>query len=381
MEVYAPNSFSVVGYAVAVVGVTLALGFWIARRQPVGTTRLIAWTLLPLAVATANVISTDEPAGFRMLILVASGLFAMKAVVAVESRRGGMPALTFGRWLACSAAWFGMRPQLFALRRRPQTKAKEFFLRGLSRTAVGFVLAALASVAWNLLDSRLLSSILLLAGISLILHFAIINIVSAAWRVVGFDCRPLFRAPILSESFSEFWGRRWNLAFSEMTSIALYKPLGGILGRPGALVAAFLFSGLLHEMAISTPGPRRFRRASPLLRSARACGPDRTQTRTTRPRHRWLCRQAVDDRLGGHPAAAALSPAVSARSDLAAPGRVVESSCVSRLRRLRRSRARWTGTAPSRWSETTSSENEDEWLLLFSPTPTSPPPPRRRFPP
>ena len=66
-------------------------------------------------------------------------------------------------------------------------------------------------------------------------------------------CRAVFVAPHRSESLGEFWSRRWNLAFSEMTSSAVYRPLAARAGRGVALAAAFLLSGLLHEMAISLP--------------------------------------------------------------------------------------------------------------------------------
>jgi D-alanyl-lipoteichoic acid acyltransferase DltB (MBOAT superfamily) len=67
------------------------------------------------------------------------------------------------------------------------------------------------------------------------------------------DVHALFRAPLLSRSLAEFWGRRWNLAFSEMTATGVYRPLSAAVGKPPALVVAFLFSGLLHELAISLP--------------------------------------------------------------------------------------------------------------------------------
>ena len=51
----------------------------------------------------------------------------------------------------------------------------------------------------------------------------------------------------------DFWSRRWNLAFSEMTALGVYRPLSGNIGRKAATVAAFLASGLLHELAISLP--------------------------------------------------------------------------------------------------------------------------------
>src|SRR5207237_10088203 len=60
-------------------------------------------------------------------------------------------------------------------------------------------------------------------------------------------------APLRSPSLAEFWGRRWNLAFSQMTALAVYQPLVRGYRRGPALAASFLSSGLLHELAISVP--------------------------------------------------------------------------------------------------------------------------------
>jgi alginate O-acetyltransferase complex protein AlgI len=87
----------------------------------------------------------------------------------------------------------------------------------------------------------------------LILHFAFFNALVALWRRLGVDVRPLWRAPLKARSLSEFWAKRWNLAFSEMTTLALYRPLGRVFGRRSATVAAFVASGLMHELAISVP--------------------------------------------------------------------------------------------------------------------------------
>ena len=59
--------------------------------------------------------------------------------------------------------------------------------------------------------------------------------------------------PFDRQTSREFWGRRWNAAFSEMTAIAIYQPLVRVAGRGPALAASFLGSGLLHELAISVP--------------------------------------------------------------------------------------------------------------------------------
>jgi D-alanyl-lipoteichoic acid acyltransferase DltB (MBOAT superfamily) len=112
---------------------------------------------------------------------------------------------------------------------------------------------ALARLAWVGTGSRLLATALLLPGLSLMLHFGAFNLLAGAWRCAGVDCTPLFLAPLRSKSLGEFWGRRWNLAFSQMTALAIYQPLVRRTGRRPALVASFLGSGLLHELAISVP--------------------------------------------------------------------------------------------------------------------------------
>jgi D-alanyl-lipoteichoic acid acyltransferase DltB (MBOAT superfamily) len=72
------------------------------------------------------------------------------------------------------------------------------------------------------------------------------------------DGPKLLLAPLRSRSLTEFWGRRWNLAFSEMTALGIYRPLEPRVGRPAAIVTAFFASGLLHEIAISLPVNRGF---------------------------------------------------------------------------------------------------------------------------
>ena len=125
---------------------------------------------------------------------------------------------------------------------------------------LGLVLGLLAWLVWHhgrppLSDEAacVLATVLLLPGLSLMLHFGIFNVLAGLWRLAGVDARPLFRAPLAARSLENFWSRRWNLAFSEMTALGIYRPLSGSLGRKAATVAAFLASGLLHELAISVP--------------------------------------------------------------------------------------------------------------------------------
>src|SRR5262249_36612774 len=140
----------------------------------------------------------------------------------------------------------------------PSPEVAQLFLGGSARLLGGIALVVMARLVWLITSSKLLATPPLLVGLSLIVHFGVFDVVTALWRWNGGDCPRLLRSPLRSTSLREFWGRRWNLAFSEMTAIAVYQPLVRIAGRGPALAASFVGSGLLHELAISVPVRRGY---------------------------------------------------------------------------------------------------------------------------
>ncbi len=257
MSAYTPSDPLIAWAGVALLAVTLALGLVIRRIASLPRARVAAWSLVILAFAGAERLTASEPAGFRMLGILGALLFGMKAVVSVEEAAAGK-TLSPLRWLAFAAAWPGMRPSLFAsLGARSQPGGLRLIGSGLVRLAVGAVLLLAARRVWAE-GYAVAATVLALPGLSLILHFGLCNILAGGWRLAGARCETLFRAPLRSRSLTEFWGRRWNLAFSEMTALGIYRPLLPRVGRPAATVAAFLASGLLHEIAISLPVNRGF---------------------------------------------------------------------------------------------------------------------------
>jgi alginate O-acetyltransferase complex protein AlgI len=189
-----------------------------------------------------------------MLALTSFALVAMKLVVLTEARVEGLSGLGFFRWIGFAAAWLGMNPRLFAEAvSRPLPGAGALLRRGLGFLVLGLCVLFAARCVWEATRSVWLATVLSLPGISFCIHFGLCNVLASAWRGLGVDCQPLFRAPLRAEALAEFWSKRWNLAFSEMTASAVYRPLGKRFGRTAALVAAFAVSGLLHELAISVP--------------------------------------------------------------------------------------------------------------------------------
>jgi alginate O-acetyltransferase complex protein AlgI len=254
MSGYSIHDAGVIIATVAVLAMVVAFGRVFERFALLYAARLAAWALVIGAVAYVERLTTDEPSGVRMLAIIAVLLLAMKAVVIVKARRLGSPILPLGWWLGFVLLWPGMRPGPFchpALASLPG--AGGVAANGVLRMIIGASLITLARLVWIWTGSRYLATVPLLLGISLIVHFGLFDLLAGAWRWAVVDCKPLFRSPLRSTSLGEFWGRRWNLAFSVMATLAIYQPLVRRAGRRVALGASFLGSGVLHELAISVP--------------------------------------------------------------------------------------------------------------------------------
>ena len=90
-------------------------------------------------------------------------------------------------------------------------------------------------------------------GIVMVLHFGIFHLLSCGWRQLRVDAKPLMHWPLAAVSVSEFWGRRWNTAFRDLTHRFLFRPLAAPLGGRWAICAGFVFSGAVHDFVISGP--------------------------------------------------------------------------------------------------------------------------------
>ncbi|MEA2563569.1 MAG: hypothetical protein QOH06_5073 [Acidobacteriota bacterium] len=258
MNAYLPSDPRVAWAGAALLVLTLALGFAISRIASPRLARVAAWSLVVLALIGVERLTADEPAGLRMLGIAGAVLYALKAVVSVEERFASGVTLSPLRWFAFAAGWPGMRPSLFAgLGTRSLPGGLQLMASGAVRLIAGALLFLTARLAWSE-GQAFLATALALPALSLILHFGIFNILAGVWRLLGARCDALFRAPLRSRSLTEFWGRRWNLAFSEMTALGIYRPLEPKVGRPAAMATAFLASGLMHEIAISLPVNRGF---------------------------------------------------------------------------------------------------------------------------
>lgn len=232
----------------------LVIGYVSPLIKDLRKARLSAWMIAIGTAVFSSLISSHQPPLIRMVIIVVLQLVSMKILVAIESYSGEQ-RLTPMQWASFTLGWFGMRPAPFEKLRSSSLPSARILWKGILRGVIGVFLLYLSLLLQNhsQVHKIFLSQLLLLAGLSLILHFGILNLCTAFWRSQGANVSELFQAPYKSKSLKEFWGKRWNIAFSEMTALIAYRPLKSKAGIEKALVISFLLSGLLHEVAISLP--------------------------------------------------------------------------------------------------------------------------------
>jgi len=230
------------------------VGYWFVRNTRIWQ----SWVLMVLSIYIVHIVFLGEHAIMRMLALIATTFTAMKVIATAESYKDKPQSLSFRAWAAFAIGWAGMRAQPFETLGQPALpEAWPKIKYGISRVLAGFVLILLAhqlaKLSINTYLLYLLITAVLLLAFSLILHFGLLSISAGMWRLSGVPTYYLFKTPAKSKTLNEFWSKRWNLAFSEMTSVAIFRPLKSKIGAAAALMIAFVFSGLLHELALSVP--------------------------------------------------------------------------------------------------------------------------------
>lgn len=101
-------------------------------------------------------------------------------------------------------------------------------------------------------DGVLLPGWLMLTGVAFSLHFGLMHLLSILWRHCGLNTPPIMRNPLRAKSLSEFWGRRWNLAFRDWVHTFVFLPLTARFGAAVGVLGVFVFSGFIHDFVIST---------------------------------------------------------------------------------------------------------------------------------
>lgn len=151
-------------------------------------------------------------------------------------------------------AWPGMDAKTFLApidKQLPRPELKDWVIACL-KTILGAVMTWVIARRIPVIQP-LLQGWIGLIGLVFVLHFGTFHILALAWQKAGVNAQPIMRAPILSQSLAEFWGKRWNAAFNLLVHDFLFRKLYRRCGTTLATLAVFLASGLIHDLVISLP--------------------------------------------------------------------------------------------------------------------------------
>jgi len=206
------------------------------------------WLMALLPVAVCAAVARTFPAWVYMWLLAAASFAGAKYIALAAcplARRAPLPAL-----LAWAFLWPGLNPLQF-LTQAPRKVSRVEWLAAAAKTALG------AAILWGALRfmsaaPTLVAGWTAMIGIAFLLHFGAFHLLSSFWRSLGFGAVPLMADPIAATSLADFWGRRWNKAFSDLMA-HIFHPMARRFGPAFATIAVFLISGALHEVVISLP--------------------------------------------------------------------------------------------------------------------------------
>jgi hypothetical protein len=211
----------------------------------------MAWLSLVVLPASAFALRSTLPAWGFMWLLAVTIFAALKWLTWWRARKN----VEHARWrsIAYLVAWPGMDADSFLdSNQLPQRPAPHAWLWAIFETVLGAVcLWGLARLVLS--GNGLLRGWIGMFGLILLLHFGTFQLVAYFWQSLGVAATPIMNAPLRSHSLSEFWGKRWNLGFRQLSHDLIFRPLHGALGVGGAGFLVFVASGLLHDLVISIP--------------------------------------------------------------------------------------------------------------------------------
>jgi hypothetical protein len=214
----------------------------------------ILTSLGPLIVLPAIVLLVSPATWPRWAVMwsLAIGIFAgCKWLTWVQARVAGVPWWLHAGYLL---AWPGLDADAFLSPKRAsaQPPAPPEWLSAGVKLLSGILLFWIVARAIPG-EYGILRGWIGMIGLILMLHFGSFHLVSCVWRTIGVQARPLMNKPLSSDSLSEFWGKRWNTSFRDITYRFLFQPLARQTSPQWAVAIGFLLSGLVHDLVISVP--------------------------------------------------------------------------------------------------------------------------------
>ncbi len=147
--------------------------------------------------------------------------------------------------------WPGMDARRFLdTRLHAEKPALNAWLRGGMNAAFG------ALLLWGIAHGAgcgLLAGWIGMTGLIFLLHFGLFTLLAHFWRQNGICAQPLMHMPIAAKSVGDFWSKRWNSAFRDLSFGLLFSGFRKQFGVRAATMFTFIVSGLIHDLVISVP--------------------------------------------------------------------------------------------------------------------------------
>lgn len=215
-------------------------------HAPKKTPAWTGWLILALLVAAAaatGLMNPAIPAWLWMWMLAGSLWIGFKWMN--FTREGGFKRVSklFAFWIGTDAAAF-RKDRVIEGAHRTHWKSGTLFV------AVGLVLL---TVILPRVSNTIVAGWVGVTTMLCVFHFGSFALLAAIWRRLGFGVEPIMRAPWMADSLAEFWGPRWNRAFSDWGRLWIFRPLFRKLGLVWGTLAGFFASGIAHEIVVSLP--------------------------------------------------------------------------------------------------------------------------------
>lgn len=178
---------------------------------------------------------------------IAVAMFAVLKELSFRGMKASRAPLP--RKLAYLFLWPGMDAKAFLTQPARKTPGAREWATAVLKTAFGISLLFVSRLS----EAPLVAGWIAMVGVVFCLHFGGFHVLSCFWRSRGFQAVPLMDRPAMATSVSDFWGKRWNVAFRDLTHRMVFLPTLRRWGRTPALMAGFIFSGVIHELAITVP--------------------------------------------------------------------------------------------------------------------------------
>lgn len=220
-------------------------------ESPIATwTKLTAWLPLVVLPVVVSLFAFEWPAWVFMWTLALSIYAGLKWLSFADSIEASES--TVGRSLGYLLLWPGMNAQsFFASPRNVERPRLREWILAVTKMVLGIFLIVVAVPFVK--HDQMVAGWIGMTGIAFTLHFGLFHFLSVVWRRANCDAPPVMNAPILATSLSDFWSRRWNLAFRDLAHNYIFRRFVGRIGIAGATMAVFVVSGVVHDVAISGP--------------------------------------------------------------------------------------------------------------------------------